>query len=76
MDVADFPTLLIAQGDEIHFFGPVTPHAQTARQLLQRALQDELGACRRALAGLPARLRACRPPAGWRREGRRAPTVN
>jgi thiol-disulfide isomerase/thioredoxin len=61
VDVADFPTLLIAQGDEIHFFGPVTPHAQTARQLLQRALQDELGRLAdAALAGLPARLRALR----------------
>ena len=43
VDVVDFPTLLLAQGDELRFFGPVTPHAQTARQLLQRALQGELG---------------------------------
>ena len=61
VDVADFPTLLIAGGEEIRFFGPVTPHAQTARQLVQRALQGQLGSVAdAALAGLPARLRALR----------------
>ena len=59
LDVVDFPTLLIARGDAVVFFGPVLPHAQTARQLLQRALQDQLGSVAdAALAGLPARLRA------------------
>jgi len=59
VDVADFPTLLVAAGDEVRFFGPVLPHAQTARQLLRRALQGELGeVATPALAGLPARLRA------------------
>jgi thioredoxin 1 len=59
VDVVDFPTLLVARGDEIRFFGPVTPHAQTARQLVQRALLGQLGAVAdAALAGLPARLRA------------------
>ncbi|MBC8057060.1 MAG: thioredoxin family protein [Rhizobiales bacterium] len=59
VDVVDFPTLLVAQGDRIPFFGPVLPHAQTARHLLQRALRGELGAVTDAgLAGLPARLRA------------------
>jgi thiol-disulfide isomerase/thioredoxin len=43
LDVVDFPTLLIARGDQVSFFGPVLPHAQTLRQLVQRALQDELG---------------------------------
>jgi thiol-disulfide isomerase/thioredoxin len=61
VDVVDFPTLLIAHGDTIDFYGPVLPHAQTARQLLQRALQGGLGAVNDpALAGLPARLRALR----------------
>ncbi len=61
VDVADFPTLLIARGDGISFFGPVTPHAQVARQLVQRALQGQLGTVAdAALAGLPARLRAAR----------------
>ena len=59
VDVVDFPTLLIANGDAIDFYGPVLPHAQTARQLLQRALKGALGgASDPALAGLPARLRA------------------
>jgi hypothetical protein len=60
VDVVDFPTLLIARGDaQISFYGPVLPHAQTLRGLLQRALADELGDVKRAdLAGLPQRLRA------------------
>jgi thioredoxin 1 len=58
VDVIDFPTLLIAAGEEIRFFGPVTPHAHAAQQLVQRALQDQLGTVAdAALAGLPARLR-------------------
>lgn len=61
VDVDDFPTLLLAQDDEVRFFGPLLPHAQTARQLLERALRAELGVVREArLAGLPARLRALR----------------
>ncbi len=61
VDVVDFPTLLLAHGDAIDFYGPVLPHAQTARQLLQRALAGELGGVSDAtLAGLPARLRARR----------------
>ena len=59
VDVVDFPTLLIAHGELIDFYGPVLPYAQTARQMVQRALQLELGAVSdAALAGLPARLRA------------------
>jgi thiol-disulfide isomerase/thioredoxin len=59
LDVVDFPTLLVARGDAAVFFGPVLPHAQTARQLLQRALHDQLGVVTNPeLAGLPARLRA------------------
>ena len=58
VDVVDFPTLLLAHGDTIWFFGPVTPHPQAARQLLQRALQGQLGTVAAAtLEGLPERLR-------------------
>ena len=61
VDVLDFPTLLIAQGERIFFFGPVTPHAQAAHQLVRRALAGELGSVSDAgLAGLPARVRALR----------------
>lgn len=52
IDVDDFPTLLIARGEALFFFGPVTPHAQTARQLVQRARCGELGTL--ADARLPA----------------------
>lgn len=61
VDVVDFPTLLIARGGEACFFGPVTPHVQTARQLLRRALQGELGRVGDpALAGLAPRIEALR----------------
>ena len=61
VDVVDFPTLLIAHGEAIAFYGPVLPHMQTARQLLQRALQGALSTVTgTALAGLPTRLRALR----------------
>jgi thioredoxin 1 len=61
VDVVDFPTLLLAGGDAIQFYGPVTPHADTARALVLRALQGQLGAVADArLTGLPARIRALR----------------
>jgi len=57
VDVVDFPTLLIARGEEVRFFGPVTPHAQTVRQLAQRAQLGQLGVVSdAALAGLVVRL--------------------
>jgi len=59
LDVLDFPTLLIAAGDTVHFFGPVLPHAAAARQLIERALRGELAPRHdAALAGVPARLLA------------------
>ena len=59
VDVETFPTLLIARGDELAFYGPVLPHAQTAQRLVQEALRGELRAAADAqLSGLPARLRA------------------
>jgi thioredoxin 1 len=58
VDIVDFPTLLIAQGDRIVFFGPVTPYLGTARQLLRRALGGELGMrYEPSLVDLQARLR-------------------
>ena len=59
IDVVDFPTLLIAQGGRVLYFGPVLPHLQVARQLLQRALAGGLPALReRSLSDLAARLAA------------------
>jgi hypothetical protein len=61
VDVVDFPTLLLARGTEIAFYGPVLPHPQAARQLLQRALGGQLGRVSDAsLAGLPQRIAALR----------------
>ncbi|HEY5581770.1 MAG TPA: thioredoxin family protein, partial [Rhodoferax sp.] len=33
LDVEDFPTLLLAVGDQPHFFGPLTPQANTLARL-------------------------------------------
>jgi thioredoxin 1 len=61
LEVDDFPTLLIARGDDVPcFFGPVLPHAATAMRLVQAALAGELPAVAPTphLAGLPQKLRA------------------
>jgi len=58
LDIEDFPTLALVRGEHIAFFGPVLPHLQTARQLIERGLHGELPPVDEApLAGLPARLR-------------------
>lgn len=58
IDIDNFPSLLIADGDAIRFFGAITPQPQTAVRLIERALRGELGAPADATAeGLPARLR-------------------
>ena len=57
VDIVDFPTLLIALGDTVVFFGPVIPRPQIVRQLLLRALRGQLSARDEPwLAGLPARI--------------------
>lgn len=57
VDVVTFPTLLIAHGGNVVFFGAVMPQAQAARKLLQRALRGELSVSHDPrLAGLPARI--------------------
>ena len=58
IDVVDFPTLLIARGPRVLFFGPVLPNAQTARRLVEGALQGALAPTGDAqLDALAARLR-------------------
>jgi len=58
LDVENFPTLLIARGDEVLFYGVVTPHAQTLARLVQTALDGDLKPVNDpALAGLPQRVR-------------------
>lgn len=57
-DVENFPTLLVANGDEVVFFGPVTPHEATLARLLRSALAGDLPLLRDAsLASLRALLR-------------------
>jgi len=59
LDVQDFPTLLIARGEQIVFFGPVMPHERTAVALIERALVGELADVKdAALAGVAGRVRA------------------
>lgn len=59
IEIDNFPTLLIARGDELLFFGPVPPQPQTLLRLLQAARDGDLApsAVPAAVAGLPARLR-------------------
>ncbi|MES2890114.1 MAG: thioredoxin family protein [Pseudomonadota bacterium] len=42
VEVENFPTLLVAQGGDIRFFGPLPPHAQTLRTTVERALNAPL----------------------------------
>ena len=42
LDIEDFPTLLLARGDAILFFGPILPHAQTVDRLLRGAVAGDL----------------------------------
>ena len=62
LDIEDFPTLLLARGEDVLFFGPLMPHAQTLDRLVRGALETALPALAPdALApdvrALPARLR-------------------
>lgn len=52
VEVEDFPTLLIAKGNEARFFGTVTPHLETLKRLI-RAHAEETGPSR-----LPAMVQA------------------
>ncbi len=63
LDIEDFPTLLLARGDTVLFFGPLLPHAATLERLLRGALAGELPALSAAALApdaraLPARLHA------------------
>ena len=62
LDIEDFPTLLLARGDRVLFFGPVLPHAQTLDRLVRNALDNDIAALPAAtlapdVRALPARLR-------------------
>lgn len=61
LDIEDFPTVLLARGDQVLFFGPVLPHGQTLDRLVRGALAADLpalspGALAPDVRALPARL--------------------
>jgi thioredoxin 1 len=62
LEVENFPTILIVSGAQARFFGPVMPHLETLRRLIQ-SLQAQSGASRlgaevQALAGRVVRAAA------------------
>jgi thiol-disulfide isomerase/thioredoxin len=62
LDIEDFPTILVARGDGVRFFGPLLPHAQTLDRLVRSALAGDLPPLAEAtlapdVRALPARLR-------------------
>ena len=63
LDIEDFPTILLARGGQVLFFGPILPHAQTLDRLVRNALEHDMAALAPAalapdVRALPARLRA------------------
>ncbi len=42
LDIDDFPTLLMARGGEVVFFGPITPQPQTLARLVESAQAGDL----------------------------------
>ena len=60
LDIDTFPTLLIADGDSMLFFGALTPQAAVLSRTLENALGGALPPARLAvgLADLPSRVRA------------------
>ena len=42
LDIENFPTLLLARGPRVLFFGTVTPHAGTLERLVRGALDGSL----------------------------------
>lgn len=60
VEVDDFPTLLVARGDRVLFFGVVAPTAAASARAVQRAVEPEASPVPASdgLRGLPQRLRA------------------
>ena len=62
LDIEDFPTILLARADQVLFFGPILPHAQTLDRLVRNALEHDMAVLSAAtlapdVRALPARLR-------------------
>jgi thiol-disulfide isomerase/thioredoxin len=59
LDVEDFPTLLLAVGDEPRFFGPITPQPETLERLIRAQIESAAPAlANQAVTDLVARIRA------------------
>ena len=59
IDVEDFPTLLVARGDTVFFFGPLTPQPPMLARLVRSALNGDLrGVADARCIGLPGKVRA------------------
>jgi thiol-disulfide isomerase/thioredoxin len=56
LDIENFPTLLIAEGETLRFLGVVTPQPRTAERLIKGAIAGDLVAA--GDADLVARVRA------------------
>ena len=58
-DVDDFPTLLVAVGEQPRFFGPVTPQPETLERLIRAEMgKDATALADPAVTALVARIRA------------------
>ena len=64
LDVENFPTLLLAAGDQPRFFGTLTPQIETLERLIRSHLEDASAAslANSELASVLARLRAALQP--------------
>ena len=58
LDVDNFPTLLVARGERVLFYGTVLPHAATLERLVEQALQQQLPPAAAAPPDLVGRVRA------------------
>ncbi len=63
LDIEDFPTLLLAVGDEVRFFGPLTPQIETLERLIRVHMQDAdaPAVANQPIVDLVARIRASKP---------------
>ncbi|MBS0447365.1 MAG: thioredoxin family protein [Proteobacteria bacterium] len=58
LDIETFPTVLVARGDDVLFYGPLTPQASVLLRTIEKALAGDLAPVRdAALAGLAQRAR-------------------
>jgi thiol-disulfide isomerase/thioredoxin len=58
LDIENFPTLLVAVGDDVRFFGTLTPQPETLARLLRATFEEATGGASNAdAAALLAQLR-------------------